>query len=100
MIRREVVTTWHSESLTTCDLSSDLVSEQVGFTSIRPVVKCHIVASCLCLLHVRSKGSKVMVDCQDSNLCNSGKLMVKILNMVMVVTTWRMGVTPPPSPLS
>ena len=55
--------------------------------------------SCLCLLHVRSKWLKVMVDCQDSNLCNSGKLMVKILNMVIVVTTWRMGVTPHP-PLS
>ena len=42
-----------------------------------------------------------MVDIQDSNLCNSGILMIKILNMVMniVVTTWHMGVTPNP-PLS
>ena len=38
--------------------------------------------SCLCSQHVRSKGSKVMVDGQDSNLCNSGKLMVKILNIM------------------
>ena len=35
-----------------------------------------------------------MVDCRDSNLCNSGKLMIKILNMVMVVITWHMRVTP------
>ena len=58
--------------------------------------------SCLCLqhVHVRSKGLKVMIDGQDSNLFNSGKLMVKISNTVMVVTTWHMGVTPTlPSPL-
>ena len=46
------------------------------------------------------KGSKVMVDVQHSNLCNSGILMVKISNMDMVVTTWHMGVTSTlPSPL-
>ena len=50
----------------------------MGFTSICLVVKCHIVVPC------EIKAVKGHVDGQDSNLSISGKLMVKILNVVML----------------
>ena len=63
------------------DLSSDLVSEQVGFTSICAVAKCPVACT-----HSMwdTKGPKVIVDGQD-------------LEHGQVLTTWIMGVTPPPS---
>ena len=63
------------------DFSSDLVSEQVGFTSICAVVKC-LVACTRSMWD--TKGPKVIVDGQD-------------LEHGQVLTTWLMGVTPPPS---